>query len=208
MRSSGRSAQARALAGWLDAQTARDSNGHCAPKPQGRAARRQSRVLCFESFRKLRHRVSQIIRPVSRRATAKSVARDPVCPAEEFKKALAGQSLKDGGRTRARTWDPLIKSQLLYQLSYAPERRLVPCEVGRLAKRSGSGKRCNEGFSTVPRKRKAAGFQRLLQGQSSQNPVPFRAGPRDPGRGRRRGRNGHDGSAPCRAPSCGPCRVP
>ena len=26
-----------------------------------------------------------------------------------------------GGRTRARTWDPLIKSQLLYQLSYAPE---------------------------------------------------------------------------------------
>lgn len=25
-----------------------------------------------------------------------------------------------GGRTRARTWDPLIKSQLLYQLSYAP----------------------------------------------------------------------------------------
>src|SRR6188472_4012880 len=27
-----------------------------------------------------------------------------------------------GGRTRARTWDPLIKSQLLYQLSYAPDR--------------------------------------------------------------------------------------
>ncbi len=25
-----------------------------------------------------------------------------------------------GGRTRARTLDPLIKSQLLYQLSYAP----------------------------------------------------------------------------------------
>ena len=25
-----------------------------------------------------------------------------------------------GGRTRARTWDPLIKRQLLYQLSYAP----------------------------------------------------------------------------------------
>src|SRR4051794_38574123 len=42
--------------------------------------------------------------------------------------ARAGQgSLKllnslpcDGGRTRARTLDPLIKSQLLYQLSYAP----------------------------------------------------------------------------------------
>ena len=27
----------------------------------------------------------------------------------------------NGGRTRARTWDPLIKSQLLYQLSYAPD---------------------------------------------------------------------------------------
>src|SRR5437016_9666358 len=26
-----------------------------------------------------------------------------------------------GGRTRTRTWDTLIKSQLLYQLSYAPE---------------------------------------------------------------------------------------
>jgi hypothetical protein len=26
----------------------------------------------------------------------------------------------DGGRSRARTYDPLIKSQLLYQLSYAP----------------------------------------------------------------------------------------
>src|SRR3546814_15014369 len=26
---------------------------------------------------------------------------------------------ENGGRTRARTWDPLIKSQLLYQLSYA-----------------------------------------------------------------------------------------
>src|ERR1700691_1372167 len=27
----------------------------------------------------------------------------------------------DGGRTRIRTWDPLIKSQLLYRLSYAPD---------------------------------------------------------------------------------------
>ncbi len=29
---------------------------------------------------------------------------------------------KFGGRTRTRTLDPLIKSQLLYQLSYAPHR--------------------------------------------------------------------------------------
>ena len=28
--------------------------------------------------------------------------------------------MMSGGRTRARTCDPLIKSQLLYQLSYAP----------------------------------------------------------------------------------------
>ena len=28
--------------------------------------------------------------------------------------------LSTGGRTRTRTLDPLIKSQLLYQLSYAP----------------------------------------------------------------------------------------
>jgi hypothetical protein len=31
----------------------------------------------------------------------------------------------NGGRTRARTLDPLIKSQLLYQLSYAPIERLA-----------------------------------------------------------------------------------
>ena len=47
-------------------------------------------------------------------------------------------TLVDGGRTRARTLDPLIKSQLLYQLSYAPidpamrrsrrdSKRLGPC---------------------------------------------------------------------------------
>ena len=33
--------------------------------------------------------------------------------------AGAAKSLKSGGRTWARTKDPLIKSQLLYQLSYA-----------------------------------------------------------------------------------------
>jgi hypothetical protein len=38
----------------------------------------------------------------------------------KIEKALAGQCLRLGGRTRARTWDPMIKSHLLYQLSYAP----------------------------------------------------------------------------------------
>src|SRR5262249_43655393 len=37
-------------------------------------------------------------------------------------RAFAAKSLIYGGRTRTRTWDPLIKSQLLYQLSYAPPR--------------------------------------------------------------------------------------
>jgi hypothetical protein len=44
---------------------------------------------------------------------------------------------KLGGRTRARTWDPLIKSQLLYQLSYAPGTRPEKVIAGgrRVAKR-------------------------------------------------------------------------
>src|SRR5262249_23985633 len=41
------------------------------------------------------------------------------------------------GRTRTRTWDPLIKSQLLYQLSYAPEMppRCAPQGLRPVAKR-------------------------------------------------------------------------
>jgi hypothetical protein len=38
---------------------------------------------------------------------------------------------KGGGRTRARTWDPLIKSQLLYQLSYASESDFKPDRIRR-----------------------------------------------------------------------------
>jgi hypothetical protein len=33
------------------------------------------------------------------------------------------ESWKIGGRSRTRTYDPLIKSQLLYHLSYAPGQR-------------------------------------------------------------------------------------
>ncbi len=33
---------------------------------------------------------------------------------------MCGLSVVFGGPSRARTWDHLIKSQLLYQLSYAP----------------------------------------------------------------------------------------
>ena len=35
-----------------------------------------------------------------------------------------------GGRTRARTWDPVIKSHLLYQLSYAPAHQTLNCDTG------------------------------------------------------------------------------
>ena len=42
-----------------------------------------------------------------------------------------------GGRTRARTWDPMIKSHLLYQLSYAPGTSPeIPSGRRRLAKRT------------------------------------------------------------------------
>ena len=47
----------------------------------------------------------------------------------------------DGGRTRARTLDPLIKSQLLYQLSYAPIEiagASLPREARHVAKASGA----------------------------------------------------------------------
>ena len=37
--------------------------------------------------------------------------------------------LRLGGRTRTRTVDPLIKSQLLYQLSYAPSAGLIAKET-------------------------------------------------------------------------------
>ena len=48
------------------------------------------------------------------------------------KTPLGGASLHsgNGGRTRARTWDPLIKSQLLYQLSYAPDPTRRPGRPG------------------------------------------------------------------------------
>lgn len=50
-------------------------------------------------------------------------AGDGVSPPGLGSRPLSSGSMSensDGGRTRARTWDPLIKSQLLYQLSYAP----------------------------------------------------------------------------------------
>ena len=45
---------------------------------------------------------------------------DPFWSRRPFLQVIESEGLLFGGRTRARTWDPLIKSQLLYQLSYAP----------------------------------------------------------------------------------------
>ena len=56
--------------------------------------------------------------------------------------AITGYLGNFGGCTRTRTLDPLIKSQLLYHLSYAPERR---CE----ALRHQSGASIANGFQPV-----------------------------------------------------------
>jgi hypothetical protein len=114
------------------------------------------------------------------------------------------------GRTRARTWDPLIKSQLLYQLSYAPERRVRPCEAGRLAKQLRDGKRTGEGFPRVrPGGQKcekppdSSGFARVdqgsIKGRSGESRPQLRGALPDPGPARRRGQSRH-GGGPCPGP--------
>src|SRR6266436_8440909 len=54
-------------------------------------------------------------------------------------KNRCGAGACGGGRTRARTWDPMIKSHLLYQLSYAPgtSPEILGSGRRRLAKRTG-----------------------------------------------------------------------
>ena len=67
----------------------------------------------------------------------------------------ASKCLIVGGRTRARTWDPLIKSQLLYQLSYAPAPTAAP-----LGQRASSSKRGQQSpANRVPKDN--CGFARL-----------------------------------------------
>jgi len=45
-----------------------------------------------------------------RRTTTKNVARGPFCSGPPFCEAIGKEGFLLGGRTRARTWDPLIKS--------------------------------------------------------------------------------------------------
>src|SRR3974390_1486982 len=70
-----------------------------------------------------------------------------------------------GGRTRARTWDPLIKSQLLYQLSYAPELavRKAFARAGRLAKPPSDVQQSRSNLSRAGAARR--------EGKSHRNPV-------------------------------------
>ena len=55
-------------------------------------------------------------------------------------------SEKFGGRTRTRTWDPLIKSQLLYQLSYAPAEAMAEGLAGWETTNPRQGKSCKGGL--------------------------------------------------------------
>ena len=68
---------------------------------------------------------------------------------------------KTGGRTWARTKDPLIKSQLLYQLSYASVTGCdgEPCAIGMRAI-SIAGRRCKPFSRTGPR---SARHQRVVR---------------------------------------------
>src|SRR3546814_16852082 len=65
-------------------------------------------------------------RPASMRPSGSSDSSPPATPRlpreRERRRHLSYSKVsgKNGGRTRTRTLDPLIKSQLLYQLSYAP----------------------------------------------------------------------------------------
>ena len=48
------------------------------------------------------------------------ITRRVFAPARGGSENLLSHLFNDGGRSRIRTYGPLIKSQLLYQLSYAP----------------------------------------------------------------------------------------
>jgi hypothetical protein len=123
----------------------------------GRSRHNASQQTCFDQ------RESRICIPIARRATS-----PPCSPAgnsrlhqsgaEHLETSIApGPRLsprlrtspspitpgqipgENGGRTRTRTLDPLIKSQLLYQLSYAPARGAPYSNPGLPCKPPGAG---------------------------------------------------------------------
>ena|SRR5579863_993398 len=84
-----------------------------------------------------------------------------------FSNGEIGQVLeKLGGRTRARTWDPMIKSHLLYQLSYAPG--TGPESLRKRASFSKATPRCPAAGEVFP-----AQWARLKHRKSRRNPAAF-----------------------------------
>jgi hypothetical protein len=112
----------------------------------------------------------------------------------------------DGGRTRARTWDPMIKSHLLYQLSYAPG--TGPESLRKRASFSKAPPRCPASRRNIPRPfqrgaggKKAAGFRRLFMhfdrpADRAIKAVRDRPGRHGPGRARHPGHNRDPGCDP------------
>src|SRR4051812_8551473 len=75
-------------------------------------------------------------RPAGRRSerTCNEQTSYPSAPASrvpESVRSTTDTGVVLGGRTRTRTLDPLIKSQLLYQLSYAPGAKTASAQAGR-----------------------------------------------------------------------------
>src|SRR5258707_2797030 len=140
---------------------------------------------------------------VARRATSDHKKRRtrPVLFSATISRSLWKGRFFLGGRTRARTWDPLIKSQLLYQLSYAPgtgpESLRESASFSKATPRCPANRRDFPGHRHGPWKRK-----------SRRNPAAFsdcfdRSGDGLRPRAARPGRHypcpAHPGRDPCRA---------
>ncbi len=66
--------------------------------------------------------MSDLMRKVYQRPAAFEIVAPEAQPSKRGEDAWQVALLTNGGCSRIRTYDPLIKSQLLYQLSYAPVR--------------------------------------------------------------------------------------
>ena len=149
-----------------------------------------------------------------RRPTIKNVARDPFCSRPSSREAIGKKGFLLGGRTRARTWDPLIKSQLLYQLSYAPGAwdRKAFASGRRLAKPPPDVQQGSPSFPASVGRLKTRKSRRnpaasLTRRRSPERPV-LRAAPAryhgpGPGAGRRRAPSSDGANLPGRRPSSG-----
>ena len=108
------------------------------------------------------------VRPFAPRPIGQSESANAKTPAEPATAPILAAMFREksdqeiGGRTRTRTWDPLIKSQLLYQLSYAPGLRSRPGRES--ARRVAGACRAVQRPNATPatkRKSRRAGTRRL-----------------------------------------------